>query len=122
MITFKQIDEARKLLDLGEEATLHEIKEAYKKLAFKHHPDKSRTFYDIQEKDKKVRDKHKGKDKKESEEIFKRMTHARDVLLNYCASYRYSFKESDVKKATMDKEFYEHLKRFYDGWWGKLDL
>lgn len=33
MITFKQIDEARKLLDLGEEATLHEIKEAYKKLA-----------------------------------------------------------------------------------------
>lgn len=105
MITFKQIDEARKLLDLGEEATLHEIKEAYKKLAFKYHPDK-----------------HKGKDKKESEEIFKKITHARDVLLNYCASYRYSFKEKDVKKTTTDKEFYEHLKRFYDGWWGKLDL
>ena len=105
MATFEKIDEARKLLGLGGEATLHEIKQAYKKLAFKHHPDK-----------------HKGEDKKEAEKVFKKLTGARDTLLGYCASYRYSFKEKDVKKAMMDKEFYEHLKRFYDGWWGKLDL
>jgi len=27
-----------------------------------------------------------------------------------------------VKKATMGEENYDHLKRFYDGWWGDLDL
>ena len=105
MPTFKQIEEARKLLGLDEEATLHQIKEAYRKLAFKYHPDK-----------------HRGKDRKEHEEMFKKITHARDILLGYCASCRYSFKEKDVKKTTTDKEFYEHLKRFYDGWWGNLDL
>lgn len=26
------------------------------------------------------------------------------------------------KNAEMDKELYEHLKRFYDGWFGDLDL
>ena len=40
----------------------------------------------------------------------------------YCAGYKYSFRERDVRRNTMDKESYEHLKRFYDGWWGDLDL
>jgi len=54
--------------------------------------------------------------------MFKKISHAKDTLLVYCAGYRYSFKEKDVKNNTMDKEFYEHLKRFYDGWWDDLDL
>lgn len=37
----EDIDNARKLLDLEEAATLEEIKQAYRKKAFRHHPDRS---------------------------------------------------------------------------------
>lgn len=105
MASFRQIDEARKLLQLDEYATLEEIKKTYRKLAQKYHPDKC-----------------KDEKKKECEEMFKKIAYANDILMAYCAGYRYSFKETDVKRNTMDKEFYEHLRRFYDGWWGDLDL
>jgi len=105
MTDFKQIDEARKLLGLGEYASLEEIKSAYRGLALKYHPDRC-----------------KGEKKKECEEMFKKISHARDILMSYCAGYKYSFKENDAERNTMSKEYYEHLKRFYDGWWGDLDL
>jgi len=105
MADFKQIDEARKLLGLEEEATLEEIKKAYRRFAFKYHPDKCRD-----------------EKKKKCEEMFKKIASANETLMKYCAGYRYSFQEKDVKKNVMDKEFYEHLKRFYDGWLGDLDL
>lgn len=105
MADFKQINEARKLLGLGEDASLEEIKDAYHDLALKYHPDRC-----------------KGPDKKLCEEKFKQITHAKDIISSYCASYRFSFKEPDVKKNTMNREIYEHLKRFYDGWFGDLDL
>ena len=40
MANFNEIDEARRLLGLGEAATLKEIKSAYRRLAHRHHPDK----------------------------------------------------------------------------------
>jgi len=105
MANFEQINEARKLLGLGEDATLEEIKESFRKFAFKYHPDRC-----------------KDKKKKECEEMFKKINHANEMLMSYCAGYKYSFKEKDVKRNTMDREFYKHLKKFYDGWWGNLDL
>jgi DnaJ-class molecular chaperone len=105
MANFKQINEARQILGLEEDATIEEIKTIHKKLALKYHPDRC-----------------KDEKKKECEEMFKKVAHANDILMAYCAGYRYSFKEKDVKKNTMDREFYKHLKRFYDGWWGDLDL
>ena len=105
MADFRQIDEARKLLGLGEEASIEEIKRALRDLTLKYHPYRC-----------------KDKDKKDCEEIFKKINSAKEIILNYCANYRYSFKEKEVKKNAMDKELYEHLKRFYDGWFGALDL
>ncbi len=105
MADFKQIDEARSLLGLDEDSTLQEIRKAYRRLALKYHPDKC-----------------KEKDKKKCEEMFKKINHANGIILSYCANYRISFKEKSVKETTMDKELYDHLKRFYDGWWGNLDL
>jgi DnaJ-class molecular chaperone len=104
-MNFKRIDEARKILGLGEEATIEEVKEAFRNLSLKYHPDRC-----------------KDKDKKHCEDMYKKITHARDIVIGYFASYRYSFKEKDVKKNTMSKEEYEHLKRFYDGWFGDLNL
>lgn len=105
MTDFKQIDEARKLLVLSEEATLEEIKEAYRNLSLKYHPDRCKEA-----------------DKKRCEQMLKKINYAKDTILSYCTNYRYSFKEREVKKNTMDKELYEHLKRFYDGLFGNLDL
>lgn len=105
MADFKQIDEARKILGLGDCATFDEIKQAYRELSLKYHPDRCGD-----------------ENKKGCEEKFKKISNANGILMGYCAGYRYSFKERDVKKNTMDKEFYDYLKRFYDGWWGDLDL
>jgi len=105
MADFKKIDEARKMLDLSEEATLEEIKTVYHKLSLKYHPDRCKD------------DK-----KRHCQEMFQKISHAHDILVSYCAGYRFSFKEKDVKKNTMDRDFYDHLKRFYDGWLGDLDL
>lgn len=100
MANFKKIDSARKLFGLPEYATLEEIKKAYRKLANQYHPDRCSD-----------------KDIKKCEAMFKKVTQARDILLNYCAGYRYSFKQSDVERINLDKEFaYEHMKRFYDDW------
>ena len=105
MADFEQINEARELLGLEEDATLDEIKKAYRKLAHEYHPDKC-----------------KDEKKKECEEMFKKISHANDILMSYCAGYKYSFKEKDVKRNAMDRAFYKHLKRFYYDWWGDLDL
>jgi len=103
MADFKEIDEARKTLGLTEYATLKEITGAYRRLSLKYHPDKC-----------------KGEKKKDCEEMFKKITHAKDLLSAYCAGYRYSFKEKDVKRSSYDKDFYKHLQKFYDGWWGDI--
>ena len=101
MASFEEIDEARKLLGIEETATLKDIRNVYRKLTFKHHPDKC-----------------KDEEKKGCEKMFKKITYANDILMSYCAGYKYSFKKNDVERETADKEFYEHLKRFYDGWFG----
>jgi len=77
MADFKQIDEARKILGLDQKATLEEIKEAFRTLSLKYHPDRC-----------------KDKDKKHCEEMIKKINQAKDILLNYCANYKYSFKEN----------------------------
>jgi len=91
MINLREVEEARKLLGLPEEATLKEIKSAYRKLSLKYHPDKCSR-----------------KNQKECEDMFKKINWAHDILMGYCASYKYSFKKNDVEN--------EHLPEFYDGW------
>ncbi|MEA3490230.1 MAG: DnaJ domain-containing protein [Candidatus Omnitrophota bacterium] len=100
-----KIDKARKTLKLGEAATIPEIKEAYRKLSLKYHPDKC-----------------KGKDKKKCEEKFKKINRANEVLVEYCLNYKFNFEKINETETREDKEMHEHMKRFYDGWWGDLDL
>jgi len=86
---FEVLNEARKLLGLGEEASLDEIKKAYYALSHKYHPDRAQ-----------------GK-----EEEMKKITQAYSILENYCQNYnefiekkenqKYSFKEEDVKNSIM---------------------
>ena len=86
---FKHIDKAKKVLGLGESATLKEIMGAYRKLSKKHHPDLG----------------------KESGEKMKGINEAYDALVDYCDSYSFSFKKEDVA------DFYsKYMKGFQEDW------
>jgi DnaJ-class molecular chaperone len=97
MIRFRDIDEARNILGLGETVTFGEIKEAYRKLSLKYHPDKCAH-----------------EDRKKCEDIFKEINRANRILMSYCASYRYSFAEKEVKSVTGEADEEEHFRRFYE--------
>jgi DnaJ-class molecular chaperone len=100
MANFKEIEEARKLLGLGEAATLKEIKKAYRTLAHRHHPDKL-----------------SGTIGEESAETMKRLNRAYKLLMDYCENYKYSFSEEDVARTY---PYDEYLRTFKDRWYNSI--
>jgi len=90
MANFEEIDRARKLLGLGEVASLKEIKAAYGRLARRHHPDLGHTDKD-----------HK--------EAMRELNWAYELLEDYCSNYRYSFGEKEVARAYPNEA--------YRKWW-----
>jgi len=97
MASFEEIDEARRLLDLAEVATLKEIKQAYRKMSFRHHPDRGSSSGD---------DAQGG-------EIMKKLNWAYKLLTEYCTHYKYSFREKDVARTY---PYDDYLKKYYYGW------
>lgn len=73
-----EIDKARKLLGLGDRATLGEIKRAYYSLCKKYHPDAS------------------GPGKEKDETMMYRLTEAYDILMRYCEQYRFPLQPEDA--------------------------
>ena len=96
----KEIQDAKKLFDLKDNITLDRIKKKYRQLAKKYHPDSGRK----------------------SDAQFKKINQAYRLLMGYCLKHGCEFKISEIKKNSLGKEYYEHLFRFYDDWWDKLDL
>lgn len=89
---FELVNEARKLLGLGGEASLDEIKKAYYALSHKYHPDRY--------------------DQETSAEKMKKINEAHHILENYCQgcdefsggkNQKYSFKKEDVENSLMIK-------------------
>jgi len=105
MIDFTQVDEARRLLGLGSEASIEEIKDAYRRMSLCHHPDRC------------------GEGKKEhANERMKEINRARDILMAYCVTYRVPLTGQEAQRSVVGHETYDHLRRFYDGWLGDLHL
>ena len=79
------LEEARKLLGLGDKATLGEMKRAYYSLSKQHHPDTA------------------GQDSSSEadEEMMYRLTEAYNLLMRYCDEYRFplSRPEGDIYDA-----------------------
>jgi DnaJ-class molecular chaperone len=94
MSNFEEIQGARKLLGLGERATAKEMKQAYRRMAFRHHPDSSVRVG-------------------EGEETMKELNWAYKLLQDYVANYSYSFTKEDVAKTY---PYEDCLLRFRDGW------
>lgn len=104
LINFKDVDRARKVLGLGETASMKEIKDKYRKLSLKYHPDR----YNSSSK------------KKEYEEKIKEINNSYEILINYCIKYPTSFDIEKAKEIEEGEYIKQHFKRFYDGWCGVI--
>ena len=78
-LEFGEVNEARRMLGLGEEATSVEIKDVYRELSKKFHPDK-----------------YPGD--QEAQKRFEKITKAYQILSDYCQGERQSFKKDDVSE------------------------
>jgi len=105
LINFKDIDRARKILGLGKTASMEDIKSSYRKLSLKYHPDRYNS----------------SPEKKEYEEKIKEINSSYKILMNYCSKYPISFDRNKVRQLEEGEYVEDHLRRFYDGWWGDID-
>jgi len=90
MASFEEIDEARRLLGLGEVADLNEIKAAYRRLSHRYHPDLRNGDEDTRE-------------------AMIKLNRAYELLEDYCRRYKYSFGEEAVARAYPDEAYFK--------WW-----
>jgi DnaJ-class molecular chaperone len=99
MANFEEINEARRLLGLGEAATTKEIKSAYRRLAHRYHPDKRVNATT------------------DDEERMKRLNQAYKLLTDYCNNYKYSFREEDVARTY---PYEEHVRKWREKWFDSI--
>ena len=99
MVNFNEIDEARRVLGLGEAATLKEIRSAYRRLAHHHHPDKHDSATE------------------ENEEMMKNLNRAYQLLMDYCTDYKYGFREEDIGRTYPHEE---HLRKWRENWFNSI--
>jgi DnaJ-class molecular chaperone len=91
-LSSEAVQRARKLLGLGECATLSEIKNAFRDMAKKYHPDKCRG------------------DKKDCENMMRKLNEAHETILAFLSGYRYCFDQ----KPSEEEEYWEDFReRFY---------
>jgi len=95
-MTYAELLEALKVLGLGEQASLREIKDSHRVLVKCYHPDTGNTG---------------------DSEAIRRVNAAYRVLLDYIAAYRFSFAEDDFYEQNPE----ERLRRQFadDPLWGK---
>ena len=84
LITFQDIDDARKILDLQKTASIEDVKNNYRRLLLEFHPDRHNN----------------SPDKKIFEEKSKEINNAYKIIMNYCMKYPISF---DADKSRMRK-------------------
>lgn len=94
-MTYQEFQDALMVFNLGERATLMQIKSRHRALAKNHHPDRGAS---------------------NDPEAMRRINAAYRVLLDYCTNYRYCFSEAEFLEQCPE----ERLRRQF-GWdpvWG----
>jgi len=100
MAKFEEIEEARRLLGLGRAATLKDVEQAYRKMAFRYHPDRNNDV-----------------DSLEQGEMMKKLNRAYELLMEYCARYKYSFSKEAVARTY---PYDEYLEKCRYGWFDSI--
>ena len=97
-----RIIEAAQFLNLGDRATLSEINSKYKALLFKWHPD------------------HCKEAPCECKAMTEKTIESYKIIMNYCNSYKFSFKKNDLEKNPVAEypEKFWHDKFGHDPLWG----
>jgi hypothetical protein len=90
----EDIDKARRILELGKTATLKEVKEAYRRLARTHHPDREG-----------------------SKEYMSEVNKAYQTIMEYIEGYEYSFTPEEVRR--QDPEIIWEEGMISDPVWGR---
>lgn len=99
-LKYKKIKKAARILELPESATMEFIKQRYKELCRKWHPDKCRETPE------------------KCHEMMQKINEAYEIILDYCCNYKYSFKEEDIRSTFSPEELW--YERFGDDpIWGK---
>lgn len=93
---FDKIDKARRTLDLPEVATINMIKDKYRELSRRWHPDQCRGDEN---------------EEKKSHEMQQQINEAYSILMSYCNSYEYSFTREDIERFPSGDEF----------WWDRFN-
>lgn len=107
---YPELQNASKILHLKKSLTLFDLKKAYRKMAFKYHPDICKN-------------NRKSWCKKKFIEINKAKKLLEDFLTgNYKpVSNEYSEKIME-EKMSIYRDYIDHVKRFYDEWFGGLNF
>jgi preprotein translocase subunit Sec63 len=88
MSMFQEINAARKLLELPENATMEEIKANYRALVQKWHPDRCEG------------------DKERCKEMTARIIAAYRLINDYCRNYKFSFSKEEVGRYVSVEEWW----------------
>ncbi len=89
-MTYEQLKEALEIFDIGERASLEQIKQRHRKLVKRYHPDQRQ---------------------KPGKKDIRRINAAYEVLMTYCSSYHYCFSEAEF----LEQAPKERLRRQFEG-------
>ena len=95
---YEKISRARKILQLPESATMEEIKDHYRRLIIKWHPDRC------------------SEEKEACLEMTNQIISAYKVILNYCRNYKFSFSREEVDKYITGEEWWMRQFGHGPGW------
>lgn len=95
-MAFADLQEALRVLGLGERATIREIKVRHRELVKRHHPDTGAT---------------------DDPEMIRKVNAAYNILLDYVSNYRFSFAEDEFYEQNPEERIWMQFAD--DPLWGK---
>jgi DnaJ-class molecular chaperone len=92
-MTYVQLQEALRILELGERASMKEIKARHRALVKRHHPDAGATT---------------------EPEVIRQINAAYRILQDYLSEYRFSFAEHEFYEQNPEERFRQQFMDFYN--------
>jgi DnaJ-class molecular chaperone len=92
-MTYAELQEALRILELGERATMKEIKARHRALVKRYHPDAGSTA---------------------EPEVIRQINAAYRILQDYLSEYRFSFAESEFYEQNPEERFRQQFMDFYN--------